>query len=101
MLWIISGMDKRGRCCKKQVAVEDEEEEPDADYEREKEMLFPNTPGGIPEKGFERLARDVKLRKNKEGKLGIHIVEIGGKVLIDDFLRGAGGLKGAAEASGR
>ena len=26
------------------------------------------------------------LRKNKEGKLGIHIIELGGKVIIDQFV---------------
>jgi len=98
MMWIIFGFDKRDRCCRKKKVVV-EEEEPEVD-EEEKAMLFPNKPEGIPEKGFERLARDVVLGKNKGGKLGVHIIEIGGKVIIDGFRQSAGGLKGVAEASG-
>ena len=98
MMWIIFGLDKRDRCCRKKKVVV-EEEEPEID-EEEKAMLFPNKPDGFPEKGFERLARDVTLNKTAGGKLGIHIIEIGGKVIIDGFRQAAGGLKGVAEASG-
>ena len=97
---MILGMDQRGKCCKKKVHEDEDDEDYDAMTEHEKAMLFPNEADKLPEPDFERFARDVKLRKPKGGKLGIHIIEIGGKVIIDKFTSAAPGVKGVAEASG-
>ena len=66
MLWMIVGMDQRGKCCKKKVHEDEDDEDYDAMTEHEKAMLFPNEADKLPEPDFERFARDVKLRKPYE-----------------------------------